>query len=225
LVAHSGIFGDFGTSGIGTTIGIAVMVIIVLILAGVMMFFLALRYLFNKKLVIFEKIGGQIQVSKRDAAREIRLGQAGDTAFVTRRTRKTLPRGDIQTGKNIYWYFIRGDGEWINFGIEDIDEVMKTMGAKFVDKDMRYARLGLQKNFERRFQKVTFWDKYGAWIMWTTYLLVTGIMTWLLFDKFIDLAGEVSNIVDSADRIMERSEQVLVSLDNVCTGGTGLVSA
>lgn len=201
------------------------MIIIVLILSGVAMFFFILRYLFSKKLVVFEKIAGQIQVTRRDSAREIRLGQAGDTAFVTRRTKKTLPRGQIQTGKNIYWYYIREDGEWINFGIKDIDEVMREAGAHFVDKDMRYARLGLQKNFEKRLQKVTFWDKYGAWIMWTTYLLVTGIMTWLLFDKFIELAGKVSSILDVGEKIMEQSESILVSMNNICTGGTGFQPA
>jgi len=216
---------DLQTGNIGTTIGIAVMVVIILVLLGVASFFLILRFLFNKKLIIFEKVAGQIQVVRRDAAREIRLGQAGDTAFVTRRTKKTLPRGQIQTGKNIYWYYIREDGEWINFGIEDIDTVMRQMGAHFVDKEMRYARLGLQKNFEKRLQKITFWDKYGAWIMWSTYLLITGIMTWLLFDKFIELSGSVGGIVDSAERIMERSENVLVSLENICVGGTGIIPA
>lgn len=184
-----------------------------------------MRKLFYKKIIIFEKVGGQIQVTKRDVGRDIRLGEAGDYIIYTRHFKKFLPPAEIQTGPNTFWYYIREDGEWINIGISDIDVQMKKAKAHFLDKEMRFARTGMQKNLRERLNKPGFWSKYGAMIMWTVYLAIVGIMTYLLFDKWIELAGTVQSMLETQRELIEASRDILQALDNIKSGGEGLVPA
>lgn len=217
----TGLFAQFGVAGYITLLAF---VMIFVIGAGALTFWFISKKIYYKKLVIFEKIGGIIQVSKKDVARDIRLGDAGDTILYTRKYKKFLPPAQIQTGNNIFWYYIREDGEWINIGIADIDLAMKKVNAHFLDKEMRFARTGMQKNLRDRLQKVSFWDKYGAMIIWTIYIALVGIMTWLLFDKWIELGSQVASMVETSERVMELAREILSNIDNIQSGGSGIAT-
>lgn len=195
-----------------------VLVIAFGILAGVITYLIVRRKKFNKKIVIFEKIAGRFEPAKKDRAMEVKLEKTGDTTFYLAKAKKYLPTPTIQTGRNTYWFAVREDGEWINIGIEDIDVKMREVQAHFLDKEMRYSRVALQRSLQERYDKPGFWAKYGGLIAYISLILVTGIMVWLLFDKFIEIAGQVANVVKSADAVMEVSERVVGALDNICAG-------
>ncbi len=197
---------------------------VVIIVSGVT-FWLIMKRLYGKKIVIFEKVGGTIQVTKRDVGRDVRIGEGGDYILYTRRFKKFLPTPQIQTGQNVFWYYIREDGEWINIGIEDIDTRMRKAKAHFLDKEMRYARTALQRNLKERLQKISFWDKYGAMIIWTLYIAVVGVMTWLLFDKWIELSSSVNAMLETQVQVIDLSREILQSVDNIKTGGEGITPA
>lgn len=213
----------FNFGGLATIVTVFAIVILFVIGAAFFTLWLFMKKLYFKKLIIFEKVGGQIQVTKRDVARDIRLGEAGDFITYTRKYKKFLPQPTIQTGNNTYWYYIREDGEWINIGLGDIDEQMRMANAHFLDKELRFARTGMQKNLKDRFQKVTFWDKYGAMIIWTLYIAIVGVMTWLLFDKWIELSNSVSSAVNTAKEVLELQRETLQNIDNIRSGGTGII--
>ncbi len=222
MVFHAEILGGFGTSQIATYILWGAIILGSMIITGGIVFYIIIKKMYYKQLVIFEKVGGNIQVTKKDTARDIRLGEAGDYILHTRRFKKFLPSPTIQTGINTFWYYIREDGEWINFGLEDIDAVMRKAKAHFLDKEMRYARTAMQKNLKDRLLKITFWDKYGAMLMWTMYIAIVGIMTYLLFDKWIELSSEVARMVDTSAEVMELARDVLQNVDNIKSGGSGI---
>lgn len=202
---------------------IAWLIIIALLLLsmGVGVFFWIRSRRFNKKIVIFEKINGVFQPTGNDRATELKYSTGGDTVFYLLKKRKYIPNPSIQTGNRTYWYFVRSDGEWINFGLEDLDEMSKKVGAQFLDKEMRYARTQIQRGLKERYDKPGFWQQYGLLIFSLAYIALIGIMSWLLFDKFLDVASATNNGVEVAGQVMEQVKQVLGSLDNVC-GGSGL---
>ncbi len=214
---------NFNFSGIVGTITFFVILFLFVLIAIGTLVYVYMKKVYYKKIVIFERVGGHIQVTKKDVARNIRMGDAGDFILYTRKFKKFLPPASIQTGNNTYWYFIREDGEWINIGIKDIDEQMKEMNAHFLDKEMRFARTGMQKNLRERLQKITFWDKYGAMVIWTVYIVVVGIMTWLLFDKWIELSNSIKSAMETAKQVMDLQRETLQSIDNIRTGGGGIV--
>lgn len=214
-----------GAGNIVNLITIFVVMFLIAAISGVVIYFIYSHIKYNRKIVIFEKIAGVIQPVKKDKARIVKLGEGGDTIFLTRRGKTYLPTPRIQSGKRVYWYFLREDGEMINFGLGDIDEQMKAANAHYLDKEMRYSRTALQRNLKERYQKMNFWEKYGGVVTYTVLIVLVGIMTWLLFDKWIELSGSVVNAVQTAEQVMERANEILIRLDNIQSGGSGIVSA
>jgi len=144
------------------------------------------RLKYNKKLKLFRKVGNEIVPVLDDKGWFARVGTAGDQWCKVQKFKKTLPRPRKQMAKDEYWFYEREDGEWVNFSLKDFDEDMKKAGAYFVDEDMRLQRLGIQKNLENRFQKVTFWQKYGGMIMNILFMVIVTVCLVILFKEMKD---------------------------------------
>lgn len=187
-------------------IGLGILVFAVALAIFTYFMYIKLRY--NKKIVLFRKVGTSIVPVIYDKGWLTRVGSAGDTWLKVRKTKKTLPRPRMQIAKNEYWFFEREDGEWINFTLQDFDKTMKQAGVYYVEEDMRLQRLGIQKNLQERFQKVSFWQKYGGMIMSLIFILVITVCLVVLFKEMAknweigremasavrDMAVQVSNL-------------------------------
>jgi len=207
--------GGFDPSGLLTGVTWFVIIFVFAILAGAATWYIIYRRKFNKKIIIFRKVNGRFEPGGKDIAMEMKLGQGGDTLFYLSKHKKYLPTPELQVGRNTYWFMVREDGEWINVDIEDIDEQMRKVKAHFLDKEMRYARVALQRNLQDRYDKPSFWSKYGGLIAYVGLIMITGIMSYLLFDKYIELAGTVNGAVEAAATVLDATRDILVALDNV----------
>jgi len=213
--------GIFGSSAIGY-IAWVIIIVLIAIVFGIGIFFFIRSKKFDKKIIIFEDINGRFEPTKNDRATEVKLSTGGDTIFYLLKHKKYIPTPSLQTGRKIYWYFIRQDGEWINFGLEDLNESSRSIGAKFLDKEMRYARTQIQRGLKERYDKPGFWQQYGMIIFNITYMVLLGVMIWLLFDKWLDLASVTNKGVETAGIVMEKVDSILGGLDNICSGGSGI---
>ncbi len=179
---------------------------------------------FNKRVRVFEKVGGKFEDIGSYRAMIQKIGDAGDTVLFIKKIKKFVPTPTVQTGRGVYWFFIREDGEWINVGIEDFDEKSREVKVYFLDREMRYARAALQKNLKERYAKLTFLEKYGGMIVWATLCLViiVGFVLWM--DKLIEITGSVDTMLKTSgietERVLKAVEGVVNKLDNVC-GGSG----
>ena len=186
------------------------------IILGIILAFvtvLVINYLkYNKKIVLFRRIGNEIVPCLRDKAMFARIGNAGDYWCQLKKFKKILPRPRIQMEKNTYWYYERDDGEWINFSLEDLDQAMKKASIHYVDEDMRLQRLGIQKNLRDRFQKVTFWQRYGGMIVSIVYILVVTICFVILFKSMEDAWTRAGDMAASV-------REMAIELRNIRTGG------
>ena len=43
-----------------------------------------------------------------------------------------MPRPSIESGKEEYLYFIRNDGEWLNVGLDNVNEKMAKIGLLYI---------------------------------------------------------------------------------------------
>lgn len=183
-----GLFSGVGGGALSWTWVIIIvlgMMIIAGISIGVIWWFMNfLRY--NKKIKWFNKVGNEIVPVADYKAWFQRIGTAGDTWANVKKLKRLLPKPRKQMGKNEYWFYEREDGEAINFSLQNFDADMKKAGAYFVDEDMRLQRLGIQKNLENRFQKVTFWQKYGGMIMNLAFLMIVTVCLVVLFKEMKD---------------------------------------
>ena len=119
---------NFGSTGLNF---FAWLIIIIVIsgMIGLFVFFFIRARKFNKTIVIFEEINGHFQKTRTDRAMEMKFSTAGDTIFYLMKSRKYLPNPSYQTGNRVYWFFIRSDGEWINFSLENLNEASHKVGA------------------------------------------------------------------------------------------------
>ena len=213
--------GVLGSGGIGL-IGNIFIVLIGLVIIGsilaVIAYFIVMKIKYKYKVIIFEKINGRYEAARKDSAAETKFGEAGDMVLKLKKNKKILPMPTLQMGRRTYWFAIREDGEWINIGIQDLDEKSKEVGVEFLDKEMRYARTQIQRGLKDRYDQVGFWGKYGQMIMTIAFVTIIGIMTYLLFDKYIELAGKVGSMLEQAIEVGELQRSILSGLDNVCSG-------
>lgn len=172
---------------------------------------------FNNKIIISEKINGRLEDTKRDSAMEMKVSKAGDTVFFLRKCKKYIPRPTLQSGRRVFRFWIREDGEWINYRFGDFDEQARALGAKFLDKEVRYARSQIQKGLKERYDKDSFWKTHGATILTFSFIALIAVMSWFLFDKWIEGLNAVPHILDRLSLLIDK-------VDNACMGGTGYAS-
>jgi hypothetical protein len=212
-------------SGIGTVITIFAWGILFLMVFVIGFYYYNRAIKYKYKIVIWGNVNGRMTIIGKDRGMKEKLNETGDVIMTTLKNKKKLPFPEIQMGKNTYWMAIRSDQEWINIGIEGIDEKSKEMKLDFTDHDMRYNRAGLQKNLKERFIVKDFWDKYGTMIMNISYVAIIGIMAWLMMDKWVDVMSSINSIIAQLPELLDRMEDLVVAMENLNQGGSGFQPA
>ncbi len=174
---------------------------------------------FNKKFPIFAKVGAKVQKVGDDLAMFQRVGSAGDYWAITKKSKKILPMPTIQMDKNEYWHYIREDGEFVNFGLQDLDEIMKKAGAYYVHEDMRLQRLGIQKNLRDRLQEQSWWQKHGTTLIFVVFMLLTVVLQIVQYKYAAD-----TNV--GAHEMAVSVKDMAIAVENLARGiGGGVVPA
>lgn len=210
---------DIGFSGVFGALTILLIIGILIIVTVALGYWIIQKRKYNKVINIFEKIHGRWEHTRTDKAMEVKIGKTGDTVFILKKHKKYLPIPTLQMGRRKYWFAIRGDGEWINFDMDDIDLLQRKAGVHFVNTDMRYARTALEEALKDRYDKPNLWKEYGVLIASVGFIAMIGVMTWLLFDRWIELAATTNAGVDSAKQVMELGKETLVAIDNIRMAG------
>lgn len=216
---------EVGFIGVGILAWFALLIVFSLIAGGIA-YLLVHKKKYKNQIVVFKKIGGQFKPAIRDRAMEMKHGTDGTTIFYLKRLKKIIPTPSMQVDTNMYYFFERADGEWINFLPGDFDEQSKRMGAHFLDKEMRHVRLALESNLSNRLEKKPTWlAEHWTMIAGIGFIAIIGVMTFLLFDKWIELAAVTNAGVENAGDVMSKVSDILGAMDNICTGGSGIVQA
>lgn len=207
----------FNVGGMVSMIAWALVIILILVIIGVVAFIFIQRKKFKHSIVIFEKINGIVQDTGKDRAMEVALNKGGDSVFFLQKRKKYLPTPRLQSGRRKYYYFIREDGEWINVQLNDIDEQMRKVGAHFLDKEMRYARTELQKGLKERYEQKNWLKENLPMIITIGFIVLIGVMAWLIMDKWIGLAQTTNDGVKQSGEVMKLAKEILQSIDNIKT--------
>lgn len=212
---------SFNMGAVGTVMIWFAVIIILAIVTAVLSYLYVMNKKFNKKIVIFARVNGVFQDVAKDRARVIKVGRGGDTAFLWKKAKAVRPTPSLQTGINTYWYFLRADGEYINFCPGDLDQMMRELGANFSDKELRYAKAGLQKLLKDAYDKTGFWEKYGGVMAFGILILLLGVAMWLNAAQTIKINAGLAGITKDLSLVVEEVGRLLSAMDNIC--GTGLV--
>lgn len=142
---------------------------------------------FNKNISTFGVRDGHTIPKGVFKAREIMIPNTSIKVFQLK-NKTILPLPTIETGKNAYLFFIRDDNEWINFGLENMNEELKRLKLNYNHVDMRYANSELGNLIDSNYGQSNFWKEYMPWIMSIGFVIIIGIAVYLGADKFAEAA-------------------------------------
>lgn len=228
LNSVSGMLPSISMNGIGSFLLVFLIIILVASALGLFAWFFISKLKNNKTAIVYKKIGNVPTKINTFKARSERIGSAGDFLFFIPKIKKILPDPELQTGRNEYSFYIREDGEWINFAMGDFDKQFKEANAKYVHDDMRLQRLGIQKNLKERLLKDSFWNKYGNHIISVLYILVIMVCLIVMFNKMekawdkasamsivvSDMAKEVGAVASSIDNLVSKTSSGAIPVDS-----------
>jgi len=182
-------------------------------------FFLRDKKMFNKKITAFEIVGINFVPVIRDTAKSVKLGSGGFEVLYLRKLKTWKLAYGGRVGKNDYYFFIMPDGYWYNG--------MMSANIKAINKDgglipivttnptMRSQYTALEKQIDvLHGDKKSFMEKYGVWILGISFVLIAGVMMWLMFKEFStgmsSFKGVTQSLADLVDKInvMQTNAQI-----------------
>jgi len=186
---------DMGAIGFGLLIFVISILIVGLIGFGIYI------YLSRKQLKytipLYKMIGARPIKIGTYKAKDFKIGFAGDKLWYCPKAKKYIIPASIQTAPNEYPHFEREDGEWINFGLGDIDEQMKLAGVKYIHQDMRSNRIAISNLLEQRFKgKPSFWDKYGNMVAQAIFYMIVCICMVVIFYQWSTIIDKTALLMD-----------------------------
>jgi len=230
-------FADVGGIGLGsfaTILLIFFIAVVIFALGGILIYWKVVKKQFWIKIHVFRLIGNVPTRVGVYSAKEVPFGMAGDKLWKVAggmlkiKAIKWLPVGKIQTAPKEFWYYIREDGEWINFQMDELNKKSKEMGIKFVQEDMRLQRLATERLLEQRLMDKTFWEKWGNTVMLIIVFLVISVcmvVMFFQFSKLLDKFSGVATINLETSKILLRvfGENYVTTSGNWTGGASGLV--
>lgn len=217
---------DLPSFSFGGNLVYILLIILVFFLAGIGIWFYLNNKMFNRKVVVFENIAGKgWEVTHKDRARLIKVGDGGEEILYLRRAKVYRTAYGRKQGKNEYWFVIGQDGYWYNFTLGDFDAKMNMLDIEPVDRDMRYMHVAIRKNIKDRYNKPNFMEKYGTLVMNGVFLLLIMIGLYFLIDKIGGLVSQVDIAMKANAETMKVAERILGSVDSIKAGGSGILQA
>jgi len=213
--------------GVGTGNIYLIAIIFIFIFAIAIVIYVVMQWMtYNRKIIVFENISGQgFQPVFRDSARLVKLGDGGEELLYLRKKKVYRTAYGRKMGKNTYWFAVGQDGYWYNCVLGDIDAKMGMLDIEPIDRDMRYMHVAIRKNIDASYNKQKFMDKYGSYVMSGIFLIIMLGGIWFLLDKMVQVSNSTNIGIKTATTVIDKAGQVISSLDNICTGGSGIKSA
>jgi hypothetical protein len=196
-----------------------------LVIAGIVTYIIYMKNKYNIKIIIFEKINGRWVDTKKDSATTIKFGDLGMNLLFTRKFKKYIPIPSKQSGIRKFYYRIRADGNWENFELND-DESPDKLRFSAVEKSITERNVGIRKGLGERYKTGNWIKENMVLIASVMFIVILGILMWLLFDKWIALANVTNTGVETSGKVMDKADAILTRLDNILTKTTsGVVPA
>ena len=219
-----------GGSGFVTSALWAGIIFIVVAIIAIIGYIIWDRRRYKYKVIVFENLGGrQYSVKGYDRARLVKVGDGGEEILYLKKNKCFRTAYGKKMSKNTYWFAIGQDGYWYNIILGDLDAKRGELDIEPIDRDMRYMHVAIRKNIQDRYRKIKFMEKYGTILFMGIFLIIMLIGIWFLLGKMAEtsqtLSGSLEKTIPVTEKLFEKAENIVSSLDNICTGGSGIVPA
>lgn len=169
------------------------------------------KRVWNKTVTRFELIGDRYEPTFRDKAKSVKLGSGGFEVLFWQKAKVYRIAYGQRIGKSTYYFFTAPDGYEYN-GV--LGKQIMTDGKIPIitsTTSMRSQYTALEKQIEALHgSKVTFWDKYGNWVISIAFMLIIGVLAWLIFKEWSKGLGLLPDVVDKIGIAVDK-------ISNACT--------
>lgn len=217
---------DVNIAGLGKVGLYFVLLVSVLIAVGVGLFML-IRYLkFNKHINLLEDVSGSddLEPVGHDKAMLVKVAKSGMEVLYLKKRKIYVGAYGKRMGKNRYYFATGPDGYKYNITLGSLKEGLEKVHIKPTPVNMRYQNEALQEIIKDRYDKTTFWEKYGGMIAFTGLIALFGIMSYLLIDKFVEVASTTAQVLEAAKEVQDGTREIIGALDSL-KGAGGVKSA
>jgi len=192
-------FGKFDLSMGFVGNALALFLIVVLIFAGIgwLIYWRITSKAYFIKIPLYRLVGNKPTRVAIYRARKFSISRAGDILWFVKGVKKFIAPATIQSAPNEFLHWEREDGEWINFGLGDLDEDQKRAGVKYIHQDMRSQRIATSNILEQRLVNKGFWDKYKDMIVHLVFYLVVMICMIVIFWQWSKITADVGGLVNT----------------------------
>lgn len=220
--------GGFGSalSGAGKGVTILFIFLLVAIIFGVIGYFIVQNRRYNKTVTILENIAGLGYVpAGKDKAVLVKVGDRGEEILYLRSRKVYRVAHGKKIGLNNYLFAVGSDGYWYNCTFGDLEKGMREVGLEPVPQDARLIHSGIHKNIANQFSKTNWLQQNLGWILGVSTIVIVLVFMWLLADKWLTISTASNAGIELSNQGMERINELLTKMDNLCAGGSGLKTA
>ena len=130
---------------------------------------------------------------------------------------------------NDYYFFILPDGYWYNgsllANINKIDENGGLIPVTTTNPLMRGQYTALEKQIDTlHADKVGFWDKHGNFVMSIAFILISGVLLWLMFKEWRMALGQLSGYHAGLEALLDKLAALAGNIQGT-PATTGLIPA
>lgn len=178
------------------------------------------KKLFNKTITAHVQVGDYWKSAYQDTARSVKIGKGGFEILYLKKLKAWKIAYGGNFGDNHYDFYVMPDGYWYNSRqsakVNYIDSEEGLIPVVTTNPLMRGQYTALEKQVDDLHgQKSSWWEKNGQWVMSISFVLVAGVMLWLMFKEFThaigmqnaitqkltELVGQVSNLISNTQQI------------------------
>ncbi len=221
LTAGKGLFGNFNLGSMWNILSYGILLVVV---AGVVIFFVY-RYLMNKKFnktITFwrrNSYTGLLVADKSIKAMTVRLDDFGNLGYRLKtpyETRNLMVKLKVEAKPNLHYVEYTSDGKIVEFaGIGDYDDQRKAMKGKFMDDNTELGRSSMHQMNKERYEKTNFWKEHATMLVNIGAMVVIMIFLWLIADKLIDVVRMIGNLLSQAGELQDAQSNIIDSLNNL----------
>lgn len=167
------------------------------------------KRLFGKEVRIFDKVGIYNEHIANDVAKTVKLGKGSfEILYLKKQKTWKLAYGG-RAGRNIYYFFIMGDGYWYNglfsANIYWIDKEKGLIPVITTNPTMRAQYTSLEKQIDSLYTtKTSFMEKYGVMLFSIGFLVIAGLFLYLNYKQFVTVSGNLNSAIDKMGVLMEK---------------------
>lgn len=223
---NQGILDKFTSVDGASIINIIGWVVVILIVAGGGYWYWNKKKndkLFNKRITACEQIGGEWVPTIRDTAKTVKLGKGGFEILYLKKDKTWKIAYGGKTGKLDYLFFIMPDGYWYNGTMKAnlywIDQNGGYIPVVTTNPLMRGQYTSLEKQIDSLHgEKAKFWDKYGSWVLSIGFILIAGVLMWLMFKEYHQGLGELAAYHTRLGEILDKLANLASNIKSSVTG-------